>query len=264
MSGVKRAPVLRTSSAVRRAAPFVPVLALTALASIHAQPLEIPPVHWPAIVEHAPAAERFVPTGWRIEHRAEGRLDDDDEADLLLLLRMTDPANVITHDGMGSSPFDTNPRMLVVAFADGQGGYRRALVDHALIPRAESPVMDDVLQDDPAATIRIRDNRAFAITLHSWASAGSWSTSQRTFTFRHQDGCFRLIGLDDHALHRGTGEIAQSSINYLTGRAWRSTGSIEDEGEPPKQWHTIPASRRLVCIEQLGDGFGFDPDLPGS
>jgi hypothetical protein len=238
------------------------LLALAAATPAAAQALQLPPVAWPHIADRAMSAEGFVPPQWRIEHRVEGRLDDDPAADLLLLLRMDEPANVIEHEGMGTSPFDSNPRMLVIAFADGQGGYRRELVDHQLIPRAESPLLDDVLRDDAPAMIQIRGNRSFAITLHSFASAGSWSSGDRQFTFRHQDGCFRLIGFDDTQVHRGSGEITRTSINYLTGGAWRSTGSIEDDAEPPKQWQTLPPSRRLVCIEQIGDGFVFDPALP--
>lgn len=237
------------------------LLALAAATWAAAEGLQLPPVTWPVIVEHATSAEGFVPSQWRIEHRIEGRLDGDSTRDLLLVLRMDDPANVIEHNGMGLSPLDSNPRMLVIALADGEGGFRRELVDRQLVPRAESPLLDDVLRDDAASMIEIRDNRAFAISLHSFASAGSWSSGDRQFTFRHQDGCFRLIGFDDTQVHRGSGEITQTSINYLTGRAWRSIGSIEDDAEPPKQWQTLPPSRRLVCIEQIGNGLAFDPGL---
>jgi hypothetical protein len=225
----------------------------------HAQAFELPPVQWPAIVEHAASAQGFVPDGWGLEHAVQGRLDDDARPDLLILLRMQDPANLVEHDVFGPSPFDTNPRMLVIALADADGGYRRALVDHALIPRPESPVLADVLQDDPASAIRIAGNRAFSITLHSWASAGTWHTSNRTYTFRRQDGCFRLIGFDQSSLHRASGETEETSINFLTGRAWTRSGSIEDDTPGPQrpQRHWSSA----ICLGDIEDGFAFDPGL---
>lgn len=237
------------------------LLAAGGLLPAHGQDFDVPPVQWPAIAEHATTAQGFVPGGWRLEHQVQGRLDDDERPDLLLLLRMDDAANLVEHDGFGISPFDTNPRMLVIALADAQGGYRRVLVDHALIPRAESPVMADVLQDDPATAIRIGDNRAFSVTLHSWASAGTWFTANRTLTFRQQDGCFRLIGLDAFGMHRGSGETSEASINYLTGRAWTRKGSIEDDGEGDRRPHRL-ARREVVCLEDVGDGFAFQSGLP--
>lgn len=237
----------------------VAALVVAALPGAHAQESELPPVQWPAIVEHAASAEGFVPDGWRLEHAVRGRLDDDARADLLLLLRMQDPANRIEHDVFGPSPFDTNPRMLVIALADAGGGYRRALVDHALIPRPESPVMADVLQDDPANAIRIADNRAFSITLHSWASAGTWYTSNRTYTFRRQDGCFRLIGFDRSSLHRASGETEDTSVNYLTGRAWTRSGSIEHTPGPRRPQRL--QGRSAICLGDIEDGFVFDPGL---
>ncbi|MCD9027562.1 hypothetical protein LDO26_04965 [Luteimonas sp. BDR2-5] len=238
------------------------LLALAGLLPAGAQAFAIPPVAWPRIAAYADTPEGFVPDGWRLEHVVRGNLDDDTRPDLLLLLRMDDPENVVAHEGLGPSPLDTNPRMLVAAFAsaDGDGGYRRAMVDHALIPRAESPVMDDYL-DDPAASITIAGNRSFTIRLHSWASAGTWFTSSRSFTFRHQDGCFRLIGYDFRETHRASGETEEVSVNYLSGRAWRRDGSIQDDGERPKRWTRLP-QRQIVCIGQVGDGFGFDPGLP--
>ncbi|TDK26344.1 hypothetical protein E2F46_05220 [Luteimonas aestuarii] len=230
-----------------------------ASSTVQGQAFDVPPVQWPAVAERAMSVQGFVPDGWRLEHHVEGRLDDDARPDLLILLRMQDPANIVEHDGLGMSPFDTNPRMLVIALADPDGGYRRALVDRALIPRPESPVMDDVLQDDPAHAIRIADNRAFSVALHSWASAGSWFTSRRSFTFRWQDGCFRLIGLDTFELHRGSGATAEASINYLTGRAWTRTGSIEDD-DGDRQPHRL-AKRSMICLEDVGDGLSFQSGL---
>ncbi|MCR6662418.1 MAG: hypothetical protein NVV60_04540 [Luteimonas sp.] len=232
---------------------------LTILAAAPSHVVEPPAVAPPQIASHADVPEDFVPAGWRIEHRVDGRIDDDTHDDVLLLLRMDDPANVIDNDGLGSRQLDTNPRMLVVAFSDGKGGWRRVLMNHALIPRRESPTMADYLQDDPAGSITLQDNRSIRISLHSFASAGSWYMGNTTFTFRHQDGCFRLIGYDATELHRASMAMKEVSINYLTGRALVSEGSAEEEALP-KRWQRL-SDRSRICIEDVGDGFLFEPKL---
>lgn len=230
---------------------------LACLAAVsHAQDLEPPPVEWPDVPAHATTADGFAPPGWRVERAVEGHLDEDGRSDLLLVLKMDDPANVLAHDGPGPSRFDTNPRMLVVALADADG-YRRLVADHALIPRPHSPAHDDVLPED---ALGIAPSRVFSVTLHAWASAGSWASTQRSFAFRIQDGCARLVGLDETSLHRATGEITQRSLNFLTGRGWTRTGSIEDDAEGERRWMRLPRDG-FTCLQEVGDGFSFEPAL---
>ncbi|MGO4610652.1 hypothetical protein AB4142_30435, partial [Variovorax sp. 2RAF20] len=90
--------------------------ALTAL-PFAATALDVPPVRYPAVPAHAATAEGFVPAGWTLEYRIEGDLDQDGRADLALVLRQQDPRNIIEHDGFGPSPYDSNPRILAIAFA---------------------------------------------------------------------------------------------------------------------------------------------------
>ncbi|MDH5824067.1 hypothetical protein QFW77_13875 [Luteimonas sp. RD2P54] len=242
---------------MRTCAVLVLVAALAPDAS--AQPPGLPPVAYPPIPEVAQRIVDFVPAGWRLEHAAHGRLDADDRDDALLVLRMENHGNIVQNEGFGPDRFDTNPRMLVAAFAV-EGGYRRALVDHALIPRPEVPVFDDYLQDDPAAAIEIHPNRSVSVRLHSWASAGSWQTRQVRFTFRHQDGCFRLVGYDDHEMHRGSMERRETSVNYLTGRAWVETGSMEHAAAGPRRWSRLDPNP-VVCIGEVGNGFEYRPPV---
>lgn len=222
--------------------------------------LEIRDVVYPAIAEHAPTPEAFVPEGWRLEHLARGRLDEDDREDALLVLRMDDPANVIDNTGFGPDRFDTNPRMLVALLAQADGRWRQVMRNHRLVPRPESPVMDDYLDDDPASAVTIRPNRTWSVALRSWASAGSWSMRQAAHTFRLEGDCMRLVGYDDMHLHRATGETTTTSVNYLTGRAWIRPGSIEHDTPGPERRTRLVANPRL-CIDDVGDGLSFMPEF---
>lgn len=224
--------------------------------------LEIPDVVYPAIAERAATPEAFVPAGWRLEHLTRGRLDADGREDALLLLRMDEPANVIDNAGFGPGRFDTNPRMLVALLAQPDGSWRQVMRNHRLVPRPESPVMDDFLDDDPARAVTIRPNRTWSVALRSWASAGSWSTRQVTHVFRLEGDCMRLVGHDDVHLHRASGDTTTTSVNYLTGRAWIRSGGIEDDAPGPRR-HTRLGSNPRLCIDDVGDGLAFMPDLAG-
>ena len=218
---------------------------------------EYPDVRYPRLPDTGATLQAFVPEGWKIESRDAGDLNKDTRDDVVLVLRMQDPANVVQNEGLGVSEFDTNPRLLAVLFAEAAGGYRLAVQDHALIPRPDNPVMDDYLDGDDAVTVR---RGAFTVRLHSWASAGSWYTSNTTFTFRHQDGCFRLIGHDSSWMHRGSGETGSTSFNFAAGKGVFEEGTMESDTPTRTKIMAIPRGE-LPCLERIGNGFEFDPGV---
>ncbi|WP_369976395.1 hypothetical protein [Xanthomonas bundabergensis] len=232
---------------------WLPVLLAVAVAGA-AQALDPPAVAYPTLPAQGRDASAFVPAGWRLEFERRGDLNGDGRADLLLVLKMAEPRNVLDNTGFGPDRFDTNPRMLAVAFAE-DGGYRLALQDHALIPRPDAPNMEDYLDGAEPSIAR----GAFSVNLHQFASAGSWSTSETTFLFRYGHGCFQLIGYDVHGMHRGSGEVSELSVNYLTGKAKLSKGSIEDAALRTT-WRQLPR-QALRCLQQIGDGLAFDPGV---
>ena len=230
-------------------------------ASAQEPPSQDPPeVSYPAIVGQAIEAKGFVPDGWLLERTRKGDLDGDGRDDLVLVLKMDAATNRIDNTGFGPDVFDTNPRMLVAALAEDDGSYRRVLADHSLVPRPYSPTLDDFLWEDAGGGVEVKDG-ALRVSLHMWASAGTWFTSTTGFTFRYRDGCFRLVGYDQSSTHRASGEIETVSVNYLTRRAWREHGSISDEGRPERLWSRME-KKPLLCLEEVGDGLEFDPGVP--
>ncbi|WP_274316614.1 hypothetical protein ABFU78_15625 [Xanthomonas campestris pv. campestris] len=250
--------VARVACSTARVIALVCTLTCTA-----ASARTIAQVRYPQIAAHAAAVEGLVPTGWRVEQRLQGDLDRDGRNDVVLVLKMTDAANVLQVDERTPEPLDTNPRMLIAALMDPAGGYRTVTQDHALIPRGVSTDQDESL-DESGTTggggVGINTAGTVTVTLSQFASMGSWQMGETSFNFRYQDGCLRLIGYERSTVQRNTGETNALSINYLTGRAWRTQGSIEHDGEPPKHWLRLP-KQPLQCLEQVGNGLMFDPKI---
>jgi hypothetical protein len=216
--------------------------------------LDIPPVTYPKLVRQGAATEAFVPKGWKLEAQQKGDLNKDGVDDLLILLRMDEAKNIIKNEGFGPNLFDTNPRILAVAFGARAKPYRLALESHTLITRPTVPTLEDILTENGGITI---ENGTLKVALNVFQSAGSWSTWLSTFRFRHGKRGFELIGFERRTLQRNSGEVSEVSINYLTGKASIGTGTIEDDKLNVK-WRKL-RKQRLILIDEIADGLEFEP-----
>lgn len=222
-----------------------------------AQELQLPKVRYPSLPARGATAAAFVPAGWRIDRRAEGDLDGDGAADLALVLRETNPRNVIANKGFGERRFDTNPRLLVILLAVGNGrGYRLALTNHSLVARRDNPAQEDPFAPRDSEMRIVRG--ALRIQLHRFMSAGGADMGPTSFTFRWQGGTLRLTGFDMVNVQRMTGETRSVSIDYLTHRMRLGSGRIEDSADRMR-WKKLPP-RPLLTIDAVGDGLEFDPE----
>ena len=166
---------------------------------------------------------------------------------------MDDPANRIPSPFDQTRRYDTNPRMIVVAFAGNEGGgFRLAASDDKLIPRLDNPN-----QDDPFDSIAIA-NGSLKLKMRLFMSMGGWEMNDTSFTFRWIDERFRLIGFDRNSTMRNSGRTENTSINYLTGRKVVTTGSIDGRADRPKT--TRLPKKPLLKMGQVVDGLSFDPD----
>ncbi|MGH0031101.1 MAG: hypothetical protein ACQGVC_15000 [Myxococcota bacterium] len=210
-------------------------------------------MEYPTLPDRAASAAELVPEGWVVEEEIAGDLNADGSDDVTLVLRMNDPKNVVENEDLGADRLDTNPRMLVVAFADPEAeGLALALADHTLIPRHTDPVMED-----PFGGVEV-SRGSLRVLVGLWMSAGGWSTTNTKLTFRHQDGCFRLIGYDGTEMQRNTGRLSQVSVNYLTRKAQRKWGYSDEAMN--ETWEEVPEAK-LPCLEEVGDALEFTPGL---
>jgi hypothetical protein len=231
------------------------VLLLACGSAVAADDLVVPPVTYPALPRHAESVEGFVPKDWRIETKLSGDLNADGRDDLVLILRANDPRSIIDARGQGGpEKFDTNPRILTVAFADVSGGFDLALENHTLITRTVEPSAQDPLDPNGVQEggVEIK-NGTLQVTLGYF----SGNMGHLTYTFRFEKGAFKLIGYDSTDVERFKGIMSQVSINYSTRRMKRSVGSISEDTDKVT-WTTLPA-KPLLTMPQVGDGMEFEP-----
>ena len=239
----------RTWSRAIRALLALAVLAAPAAAQWPGDE-DIPAVAAPTVPRTATRAEGFVPRGWKLVDKAAGDLNGDGKPDVALVIRKDDPKNRITTEWSATGRLDTNPWMLLAAFAAAKG-YELKLSDHRLIPRHDNPNADDEF-DDVAI-----ERGALKVKMHVFLSAGGWDAGGTAYTFRWMDGGFKLIGFDRDNVHRGSGETREVSINYLTGRKLVKTGKIESDRQSSR-WSTIPKAP-LIDLTAIGNGLEFVP-----
>ncbi|HEX8308448.1 MAG TPA: hypothetical protein VF645_08525 [Allosphingosinicella sp.] len=235
----------------RSSVPVGTALALLALLASRASAQGLPRVSYPPLPGEAATAEGFVPRGWSVETRANGDLNGDSKADLALVLRSRDRANVIPTEMCGEE-LDTNPSILAILLAKPGGGYRVAVENHALIPRRENSCQLDGL------TAMSIERGALRLDFERMMSAGGWDMGSTTFKWRWRNGALRLIGFDRSNVKRNTGAMTRISINYPTGRAKISTGNIGRDREKVR-WKTL-RNRRAPTIQEVGNGLIFDPE----
>ncbi|MFK7843084.1 MAG: hypothetical protein AB8B54_12535 [Sphingorhabdus sp.] len=203
------------------------------------------------------SVQGFVPDGWYLERSVVGDLNADGLSDIVLIMRQNDPKLLIDNEGLGRDRYDSNPRTILVALKQSDGGYLRIAHNDQIIPVISSATMDDPIGDAGDGSLSLVKG-VMRLRIGFWASAGAWQMFNRTFSFRLNDRRLRLIGYDNYYVHRGSGELKTTSINYLTRRKKSQNGSIEDT-HVPEVWSKI-SRKPLILFDNIGDGFDFDPD----
>lgn len=224
------------------------------VSAVSAQELVIPEVTYPGLPKQAASAQGFVPQGWMLEAQASGDLNRDGVPDLAFVLRQNDPKNVISDPHLGQNPFNTNPRILVVAFRSGSSGeYLLQAENHTLIPRRENPSQEDPFEGGIAI-----ERGGLRVTLGLFMNAGGWEMFSATHTFQYRNSRFELIGYDRSSVHRASGETHDISANYLTGKIKLSVGNISNDNPTKVMWRILPQGARPT-LDTMGDGLDFDP-----
>lgn len=180
-------------------------------------------------------------------------LDGAGAPDLVMILKGDDPACRIPRNT--GEPYDTNPRILLVARAVASGGYRLAVANRHVLMRVEDPYQDEPFDGESGLTVT---RRVIRLSVNFWRSVGGWTTWGTMLAFRWDGARFAMIGADRETLRRNTGETEKVSANYLTARMRVETGSIEED--TPSRSRRLPLRRPSPpSLETIGDALAFDP-----
>ena len=204
--------------------------------------------------EKAKNIDGFIPKGWKTILSAKGDLNNDKLEDVAIIIEKTDKANIVKNKNLGSEYLNLNPRILLVLFKQKNGSY--ILVsknDKGFIKSAgdkENPALMDTLDN-----ISIKNN-ILKIKFNYFLSAGSWSVTQNTYTFRFQNKKFELIGFDNNSYMRNSGNQKEFSINFSTNKLKITTGGNmfdEKANKPKEEWKTIKTNKKYVLDEMTSD-----------
>lgn len=211
-----------------------------------------PPATYPKLAAQAATLDGFVPQGWRLENSLAGDLNGDGRPDAVLILRDNDPKKFIETGRESMPKFDTNPRILAVAFAGDKGGYTLGLENRTFIARTDDPFQQDPLDPNgiQEGGIAIK-NGTLRVTLGYFGG----NMGRMTYTFRFQNGRFEMIGYDRVDVTRNSGVMSDLSINYSTGAMVRKKGHISEDKE--KVTRSKLPKKPLLTLEQVGDGLAF-------
>lgn len=159
-----------------------------------------------AVPATAVKVEGFVPRGWKIEEQIKGDVTADGVSDILLKLIEDKPKK--------EDEFVDRNRVLVIAVADGKGGFRNAAVADKLLQCTSCGGAFYGVVDAPA-DVTIEKGVIVVNQEH-----GSREVTNTTLKFRYdeQPAMFILIGYDYATRDRANGNVYSESTNYLTGK----------------------------------------------
>jgi hypothetical protein len=226
----------------------LPIAAICAAGTASSQ-AQRRPAQSPALPPTAASAAGFAPRGWTVETEARGDLNGDGRSDLAFVLTAPDVPGARPRSGPDGDPGSyANPRILAVAFAGRQGGYRLAVGNQRFLPPKWAPngLSQGWMLFEPGSVDIVRGRLRIIF---------QYTRSNATFTFRWQAGALRLIGYDSVGVEAGC--LHALSVNFLTGRARMAAHNIEEDEERPL-WRRVP-KRPLLSVEEIGEGEEFDP-----
>ena len=201
-------------------------------------------------------AEDVIPKNYRVLLKAEGDLNKDQKDDIVVIIEDTKKENYIKNESLGTDTLNINPRFLIVLLKGPKNTF-------SYNPKYKMPVLTEgdtmsTCLEDPLLEGGIKVEKGVVhLSVQYFMSCGSWTVTNKDFTFRLQNEQFELIGLESYSFHRASGEAENSSYNFSTGKVEITTGmnQFSDRGKEKKVTKKIKLAN-LVAMQD----FRFDTE----
>ena len=187
-------------------------------------------------------AAAFIPEGYVLFESYSGDLNKDALEDCVLILKKTDPKNIVTN--RFDKKVDRNRRGILVLLQT-EKGYQLAAKNYNCF---SSENEDGGVYFAPELWIHLENQKLYIHYGHG--RYGYWC-----YTFRFQDAAFKLIGFDSSS-SRGPVVNSEWSINFLTQKKLIRTNTNADaeSGEEvfTETWSTIEQDT-LIKLSEIED-----------
>lgn len=191
----------------------------------------------------------FVPAGYVVTERILGDLNEDNEADYVLIIKATDKDKFVADEKLGK--IDRNRRGVIIALRD-RDRYELALENRSCF---SSENEDGGVYYAPELDVTITKGKLLVHYAHG--RYGSWN-----YSFQFRNSSFELIGYDSSS-NRGPVVESSVSINLLTRkmRVRKNANPQADSGEEKflESWKTF-ALKNPILLSDIKDFDAFAID----
>ena len=188
----------------------------------------------------------LVPQGWEVSE-ADGDVNYDGITDWVVIVTPNNEEHLTRRDD--GYVYNFNPPILAIYLGTKDGTFQLWRQYKDVIP----PRPDEFLDIDHSVSITPKG--VIKIGLSYFSSAGGWSNISYDYLFRYQNNDFFLIGKDENEMARNTGEVSETSYNFLTHKKQHITYNEFDQSVRRKEtWTRLPkSSLELLGSNMLGD-----------
>lgn len=224
------------------AATLVTLMSLGGISSNAFAAVEVPSAEQIQLEKDRIRYKAYIPKDYSLFEAIEGDLNKDGQKDLLLMVKATDPENVIQHEYRGE--LDRNRRGLIVLL-NQQGKYTQLMSN---LDCFSSENEEGGVYYAPELSIAIE--KGILKVEYEQGRYGSWS-----YGFRVKGNDLALIGYDRNT-HYGPYIASQSSINFLTQRKLVRLNTNHDYERDPEPrfketWSSI--KQPMLYLSQIED-----------
>jgi hypothetical protein len=193
----------------------------------------------------------FVPSGWSVSDSIHGDLNKDKINDVVFVIIKRD--SVKYYSATIEDTLKIIPRILVVAFNDNNGTFKKVEQNNSMLIDDNFPVTNQY----PFEGIEIKNGVLIISFAFDYINSNFYFY---TYKFRYQNSLVELIGADTCIMDRATSRTTGHSYNFITMKGF-VTGGNSLEGSVVKEkekWITLKLLKLKILKKLNPPGRNFE------